>query len=666
MRRRLDGWLGPALVAALALALRLYGLEAQSLWADEGGTLVLAARDPATILRDTLADVHPPLYYWLLHAWMGLFGPTAAAARGLSALCGAAVAFVTGLLGRRWSGEIGGLVAGVAAAVSPLAIHYSQEARMYALAALLAALLFLALDAWLARPTWPRLGMYLLAALALASTHYFAATAVAAAGLVGAAQALRAPAAVAQGGNDVRQPLPARGDRPRSALIFLAAHLPLAAIYLATVLASRSRLAGWTAAKDATPPWLVLGDALRSFSVGLSAPPGWEWWSVVYLALLLAGLTLPWRTGERQGGRLAAALWLGLPLAAIALISLGQPYYKPRFLLMALPAFHVLIGAGAAQLLRRLGLDEYHQDSRAQGFTKQENSKPSRFLGASRLRGIRPAPFVRAGLLSLIALSASAPLYNEWFDPAYWRDDYRGAARVVAATIGPGDALILNGQSQIETLDYYLQTPHPRILLPRARPLDPVAVTADLEQLSAQHRRIYGLFYVIEEADPQGVIAGWLDAHSFPSGARWYGALLLRTWETGDIAGRLRPAEARFAGWLRASALAADQGERQPGDGVRAQVVWQAEGGPAAGLNIFLHLVDARGQLAAQYDGPLVTARQDAAAGSWTTRAAVIIPPGTPPGAYRLVLGVYDPASGERLGLEGGADTLELAVVQVR
>src|SRR5205085_91307 len=78
------------------------------------------------------------------------------------------------LLGRGWFGQAAALVAAVAAALSPFAIHYSQETRMYILVTLFGALAWLALDAWLARPRRLFLALYWLASLAALYTHYFA------------------------------------------------------------------------------------------------------------------------------------------------------------------------------------------------------------------------------------------------------------------------------------------------------------------------------------------------------------------------------------------------------------------------------------------------------------------------------------------------------------
>jgi hypothetical protein len=44
-------------------------------------------------------------------------------------------------------------------------------------------------------------------------------------------------------------------------------------------------------------------------------------------------------------------------------------------------------------------------------------------------------------------------------------------------------------------------------------------------------------------------------------------------------------------------------------------------------------------------------------------RHALWLPPDTPPGRYRLVLGLYRPGDGQRLSLANGGDAITLEVV---
>jgi 4-amino-4-deoxy-L-arabinose transferase-like glycosyltransferase len=129
------------LVIVLAgLFLRVYHLGAESLWGDEIFSFFHARPDVGYILRLTVTeDIAPPLYYYLLHFWMKLFGTSEFALRFLSLAFGVLAIPVIYLLGRRLFNEEVGLISALFLAISPFNVEYSQELRMYSL------LLFLAL-----------------------------------------------------------------------------------------------------------------------------------------------------------------------------------------------------------------------------------------------------------------------------------------------------------------------------------------------------------------------------------------------------------------------------------------------------------------------------------------------------------------------------------------
>lgn len=121
-------------VTAAACFLRFYRIGEKSIWLDEAFSVWVA--------RHTLwegwswlvrVDQHPPLYYSLLHLWIGLFGEMQGAVRTLSALVSTLTVPIfygaaRGLLDRRAAG-----IAVVILAVSPFHVQFAQETRMYAL-----------------------------------------------------------------------------------------------------------------------------------------------------------------------------------------------------------------------------------------------------------------------------------------------------------------------------------------------------------------------------------------------------------------------------------------------------------------------------------------------------------------------------------------------------
>ncbi len=164
-----------ALICFAGAALRFATLDVQSLWYDEAVTAHLLRLDLAGMWHAIPdSESSPPLYYVLAWLWTQLAGTGEVGMRSLSALLGSATIPVVWALGRRLGGDRAGLVAAALLAVNPMLVWFSQEARAYALLALLAALSALLWLRMLERPSTARAaGWALVAALALA-THYYA------------------------------------------------------------------------------------------------------------------------------------------------------------------------------------------------------------------------------------------------------------------------------------------------------------------------------------------------------------------------------------------------------------------------------------------------------------------------------------------------------------
>lgn len=170
-------WLLPILM--LAALVRLYQVTQPSIWYDEGFSVLVSAHSPAQIWYHSAQDVHPPLYYLLLHGWTTVFGNGVFAARGMSVLAG-----VTGVGLAEWLVSViatrrATILTGVLLALLPIAVRYSQETRMYALMAVWLLGAALALIYWVQQPQRHRY-LVIYAALMTAAfyTHYFAAVGV--------------------------------------------------------------------------------------------------------------------------------------------------------------------------------------------------------------------------------------------------------------------------------------------------------------------------------------------------------------------------------------------------------------------------------------------------------------------------------------------------------
>ncbi len=416
-----------ALVIAAGAALRFATLDAQSLWYDEAVTARLLRMDLGAMLQ-VIPDSEstPPLYYVLAWLWTHVFGTGEAGMRSLSALLGTATIVVVWALGRRLGGDRAGLAAAALVAVNPMLVWFSQEARAYALLALLgtlSALLWLrALENGLVvrsseQPTAGRsqssrppsfgrryarlLAWGAIAALALA-THYYAVFLVAPQALW---LVLRAP-----------------GRRERAAALALPALAAAALAPLALDQRENDRAAFITGSDLLTR----LAQLPKQFLVGYDAPLEPLLIAVtalaalggfVGLAALLTGRIAAPPSARSESARLAALTAAALALPVLAAIA-GEDHLITRNVLFALPLAAALVGAGLAAVARSV-------------------PRPAALaLGAA----------CAAGLVAVVGVARSAELQ---------RDDWRGAVRALGPVSAPR-LIVATPGAALETLRYYL------------------------------------------------------------------------------------------------------------------------------------------------------------------------------------------------------------------
>lgn len=164
------------IVLSLAAWVRFYEIDKPAIWSDEGFTLILSALSPSSIIFHTGQDVHPPLYYLVLHVWLDMGGDTIAVARSLSALFGLGTVALGIWLTYLLSNQRAAVLAGLLLALFPFAVRYSQEIRMYAMLGFLMVGATVAFVYWLRRPE-KKVPLMVYAGLMSMGlyTHYFAA-----------------------------------------------------------------------------------------------------------------------------------------------------------------------------------------------------------------------------------------------------------------------------------------------------------------------------------------------------------------------------------------------------------------------------------------------------------------------------------------------------------
>jgi mannosyltransferase len=171
-RTRLGVGVGVGLVVAAGLLLRFW--TRSGLWLDEALTVDIARLPLHEIPNALKRDGAPPLYYYLLHFWISLFGQSDDAVRSLSGVIAVITLPVAWLCGKRLGGRAVAWTMLVLLASAPFAVYYATESRMYALVILLTGCGFLALQRVLRAPRPGNLVATAVVTSALLYTQYWA------------------------------------------------------------------------------------------------------------------------------------------------------------------------------------------------------------------------------------------------------------------------------------------------------------------------------------------------------------------------------------------------------------------------------------------------------------------------------------------------------------
>lgn len=319
-------------VIAGAAALRFASLGIQSYHHDEVITAMRVIPGSfAHMLHEVkVSESNPPLYYVLAWGWAKLFGRGEFELRALSALFGTAVVPVAYLIGRRLASRRAGLILAAVAAVNPMLIWYSQEARSYALLVFFGALSFYFFLRALEVARGRDLALWALASALALCSHYFAIfpVAIEAAWLLVALRAfwrlvLPALAAVVATG---------------------AALLPLLSAQV------NATHIGWIEKSPLPTRYLEAGASFLLGETGhVIAEPVRYGYALVPAALAAAALVLlAWRGSprERYGGGIALVVGLGVVALAGLAALVGKDYVVERNLLPALLPLAAAVAVG--------------------------------------------------------------------------------------------------------------------------------------------------------------------------------------------------------------------------------------------------------------------------------------------------------------------------------
>jgi mannosyltransferase len=384
--------LGVLVLLALLLRTRELGV---GFWIDEGLSVGISDRPLGDIPDALRKDGSPPLYYLLLHAWMRVAGTSEEATRALSVACALLAVPVAWWAGRMLFGTRTAWMAAVLAATSPFLTQYAQEARMYALAALLALFASAAFARGFAmdgsaRERRPWAIGYAVSLAAMLYTHNWALFFGAACGAVWLYLVARAPGAE-------------RRDLLLTGAVGFGGALALYLPWIPTTLYQ----AAHTGAPWAEAPTVV----------ALLAAPGRMLGQFAQVALLMAAGAGLAGLFARRGGRLSPRARASASLLAIAALTVGlawaasqvSPAWANRYLAVGVAPLLLVVAAG---------------------------------LGNAGRLGI-------AGLVVAAALAAGDTAPDD-------KSNVRDVAEAIGPSLAPGDLVISTQPEQVSVLAYYL------------------------------------------------------------------------------------------------------------------------------------------------------------------------------------------------------------------
>jgi 4-amino-4-deoxy-L-arabinose transferase-like glycosyltransferase len=160
------------LIILIGVFFRIYRLGEQSLWLDEARSFQRANQGIHALWVNQPKESNPPLYDILFHFYLRISGKNNEfALRFLSALIGILLIPLIFFTGKHIFGVKAGLISALIVAISPQHIYYSQDAKMYALLALLSLASFSSYYLALEKNGYLHWASYIITTIALIYTH---------------------------------------------------------------------------------------------------------------------------------------------------------------------------------------------------------------------------------------------------------------------------------------------------------------------------------------------------------------------------------------------------------------------------------------------------------------------------------------------------------------
>lgn len=165
-------------------------------------------------------------------------------------------------------------------------------------------------------------------------------------------------------------------------------------------------------------------------------------------------------------------LWIVVPVAALSILSVRNiKVFTPRYAMVAIPPYAMLVGRGLAAINR------------------------SRWWP----------------LTAAFALVVGVSIYNYFGEPRYGRDDARSAARVISENLREGDAVAAHFAAA--PLAHYLGGSIEVQIFGPDDLVTPEAMAARCEEIASGSGRVWLSLCREWHLDPRGIIHGWFEAN---------------------------------------------------------------------------------------------------------------------------------------------------------
>lgn len=610
-------WILLIAILWLAFALRFFALGAQELRGDEAASWARITQEPGPIelFQRLVAEgqPHPPLHYWLSQVWARGLGTSEYALRSLSALLSVlVVALVYRVALRLRLGVVPAVLAALLTAVHPYQVWLGQDAKnMYQLSLIGVLIATLQLPGLLAgrRRAWI---IYVLGSAFAMLSHYYAIFGL-----------------VAQGAYVLLAPVrwPARGRWIMAGVSVVALVLPWALVVLPGMTSNQSNFAR---SSDLTVD-VFLSQTLGDAAIGPAMPDAPALIAAIVMSGLIAlGAVNLWPSRRPEAGFLIA--WILLALAGTFVVTRVRPTYNTFYMSNSYPAIY---------LLTAVALDRLRQ---------------------------RRVVLALAGAALLAGFVIS--LNNYYVDPRWSKSrGLRELAAYLRVNAGPHDLLITNIPDPA-TIYYLRDLSLPNMLLPEQHDFDPAEVGAALDRLAADHERLWHIPVRFEGWDAVGFVEAQLADRYVGATDDRFQRLRLRSFTAHpEQLPQYRTWNAAFADGVQllgsyVTINGKPQVERaEPGQWLRVTLWWSASEPITREYKVFVHAVDANGQLAAQHDS--MPRNNSAPTSQWQSGQVVMdlhefqIPPDSA-AVVGIDVGLYDPETGQRLKLSTNDDRVRV------